>query len=125
MEIAKAAENFMPQCFMQVNEVCKKLADAECKYVYTTSKSSLEMLSLLLVLLKKKRQETNSSIKVKQLEDKILIRLAEVQGDITEDRALIEELELSKKLGDEMSLSCRKVRLLLKKLKSLLSYTDL
>merc|ERR1719487_578747 len=31
------------------------------------------------------------------------MRLAEAQGDITEDRALIEELELSKKLSDEIA----------------------
>jgi dynein heavy chain len=42
-------------------------------------------------------------IRVQQLEDGILQRLSEAQGDITEDRALIEELELSKKISDEIS----------------------
>jgi dynein heavy chain len=42
-------------------------------------------------------------IKVKQLEDNILVRLSSAQGDITEDRALIEELEMSKKISDEIA----------------------
>ena len=49
-------------------------------------------------------QQNLFTIRVKQLEDKILERLADAQGDITEDRALIEELELSKKLSDEIAL---------------------
>lgn len=49
-------------------------------------------------------QQNLFTIRVKQLEDNILIRLAEAQGDITEDRALIEELELSKKLSDEIAI---------------------
>lgn len=48
-------------------------------------------------------QQNLFTIRVKQLEDNILMRLAEAQGDITEDRALIEELELSKKLSDEIA----------------------
>jgi dynein heavy chain len=47
-------------------------------------------------------QQNLFTIKVKQLEDGILRRLADAQGDITEDRALIEELELSKKISDEI-----------------------
>jgi dynein heavy chain len=47
-------------------------------------------------------QQNLFTIKVKQLEDNILRRLADAQGDITEDRALIEELELSKKISDEI-----------------------
>lgn len=47
-------------------------------------------------------QQNLFTIKVKQLEDGILKRLADAQGDITEDRALIEELELSKKISDEI-----------------------
>jgi dynein heavy chain len=43
-------------------------------------------------------------IKVKELENGILRRLAEAKGDITEDRALIEELELSKKISDEIAI---------------------
>jgi dynein heavy chain, axonemal len=48
-------------------------------------------------------QQNLFTIKVKQLEDQILLRLAESQGDITENRALIEELELSKKISDEIA----------------------
>ena len=47
-------------------------------------------------------QQNLFTIKVKELEDNILRRLAEASGDITEDRALIEELELSKKISDEI-----------------------
>jgi dynein heavy chain len=47
-------------------------------------------------------QQNLFTIKVKQLEDGILKRLAESDGDITEDRALIEELELSKRISDEI-----------------------
>lgn len=48
-------------------------------------------------------QQNLFTIRVKQLEDNILKRLAEAQGDITEDRALIEELELSKKISHEIA----------------------
>ena len=47
-------------------------------------------------------QQNLFKIRVQQLEDNILMRLAEAKGDITEDRALIEELELSKKISDEI-----------------------
>eukprot|EP00981_Chlorochromonas_danica_P012313 scaffold4815_cov184-Ochromonas_danica.AAC.1 len=49
-------------------------------------------------------QQNLFTIKVKQLEDQILLRLADAQGDITENRALIEELELSKKISDEIAI---------------------
>lgn len=49
-------------------------------------------------------QQNLFTIKVKQLEDQILLRLADAQGDITENRELIEELELSKKISDEIAL---------------------
>lgn len=48
-------------------------------------------------------QQNLFTIKVKQLEDQILLRLADAQGDITENRELIEELELSKKISDEIA----------------------
>ena len=35
------------------------------------------------------------------------MRLAEAKGDITEDRALIEELELSKKISDEIAIKLK------------------
>ena len=49
-------------------------------------------------------QQNLFTIKVKELEDQILLRLADAQGDITENRALIEELELSKKISDEIAI---------------------
>jgi dynein heavy chain len=49
-------------------------------------------------------QQNLFTIRVKQLEDGILHRLAEAQGDITEDRELIEELELSKKISDDIAI---------------------
>jgi len=49
-------------------------------------------------------QQNLFTIRVQQLEDGILKKLAEAQGDITEDRALIEELELSKKISNEITI---------------------
>jgi len=49
-------------------------------------------------------QQNLFTIRVKQLEDNILMRLADAKGDITEDRGLIEELELSKKISDEIAI---------------------
>jgi dynein heavy chain len=49
-------------------------------------------------------QQNLFTIKVKELEDQILARLADAQGDITENRQLIEELELSKKISDEIAI---------------------
>lgn len=56
-------------------------------------------------------QQNLFTIKVKQLEDNILARLAEAKGDITEDRALIEELELSKKISDEIAIKLEESRI--------------
>ena len=56
-------------------------------------------------------QQNLFTIKVKELEDNILRRLAEAQGDITEDRALIEELELSKKISDEIVIKLEESRI--------------
>ena len=49
-------------------------------------------------------QQNLFTIRVKQLEDNILMRLADAKGDITEDRALIEELELSKAISDAIAI---------------------
>lgn len=56
-------------------------------------------------------QQNLFTIKVKQLEDGILKRLADAQGDITEDRNLIEELELSKKISDEIAVKLEESRI--------------
>ncbi len=56
-------------------------------------------------------QQNLFTIKVKQLEDNILVRLADAQGDITEDRALIEELEMSKRISDEIVIKLEESRI--------------
>lgn len=49
-------------------------------------------------------QQNDFKIKLKQLEDDLLFRLANVQGDILENIELIENLEYSKKLSGEISI---------------------
>lgn len=52
-------------------------------------------------------------IRIRELEDDILLRLTESSGDVTEDRALVEGLEESKKLskGITQKLAEMKVRI--------------
>lgn len=47
-------------------------------------------------------QNTEFTIKLKQLEDDLLYKLSAAEGDITEDVALIESLEESKKVATEI-----------------------
>jgi hypothetical protein len=47
---------------------------------------------------------------VKELEDNILFKLATAQGDITEDVELIEGLESTKKIANEISIKQVRVR---------------
>jgi dynein heavy chain len=61
-EVLKAIENFMPLAFVAVNNVCKKFASKEGKFVYTTPKSYLEMVKLYGNLLYQKRAETDKKI---------------------------------------------------------------
>ncbi len=51
-------------------------------------------------------------MRIRELEDDILLRLTESSGDVTEDRALVEGLEESKKLskGITQKLAEMKVR---------------
>ena len=49
------------------------------------------------------QQQNQCMIKIKELEDEILGRLAAAQGDITEDRELIEGLENAKKLSNDIN----------------------
>lgn len=49
-------------------------------------------------------QQNLFTIHVKRLETNILKQLAEASGDISENRSLIEELELSKKLSNEIAI---------------------
>lgn len=61
-------------------------------------------------------QQNLFTIKVKQLEDNILMQLADSSGDITENRGLIEELELSKKLSNEIIVKLEDSRITSEKL---------
>jgi hypothetical protein len=48
-------------------------------------------------------QNTEFTIKLKQLEDELLFKLSMAEGDITEDVALIESLEESKRIATDIS----------------------
>ena len=48
-------------------------------------------------------QNTEFTIKLKQLEDDLLYKLSAAEGDITEDVALIESLEESKRVANEIN----------------------
>ncbi len=80
---------------------------------FTVTMSGLEDQLLNLVVEKERpdlatlsadlvRKLNGFTIKMKQLEDNILHKLATAQGDITEDVALIEGLEEAKKIGDDI-----------------------
>lgn len=48
-------------------------------------------------------QNTEFTIKLKELEDGLLLKLSTAEGDITEDVALIESLEDAKRVSTEIS----------------------
>lgn len=48
------------------------------------------------------QQQNQFKIKLKELEDELLYKLANAQGDILEDIALIENLEYSKKISKDI-----------------------
>ncbi|CAN0273125.1 unnamed protein product, partial [Hapterophycus canaliculatus] len=58
------------------------------------------------------QQQNQFKIRIRELEDDILLRLTESSGDVTEDRALVEGLEESKELsrGITQKLAEMKVR---------------
>ena len=58
----------------------------------------LEELKTQLII-----QNTEFTIKLKQLEDDLLYKLSTAEGDITEDVALIESLEESKRVATEIN----------------------
>ena len=88
---------------------------AECTLVnFTVTEAGLEDQLLALVVKKERPDlaeeraqlvEQNNKFKVKQkeLEDTILKKLAEAEGDITEDVELIEGLEESKRVSNEIA----------------------
>ena len=81
---------------------------------FTVTYSGLEDQMLSLVVRKERldlallsedliKQQNDFTIKVKELEDNILSKLATAQGDITEDVELIESLETTKKIANEIA----------------------
>jgi dynein heavy chain len=80
---------------------------------FTVTPKGLEDQLLSLVVRKERADLANKQaaliqqrnvfkVRVQELEDDILMRLSSAQGDITEDRALIEGLERAKSLSDEI-----------------------
>ena len=61
-----------------------------------------ERLDLALLSEDLVKQQNDFTIKMKELEDNILYKLATAQGDITEDVELIEGLETTKKIATEI-----------------------
>ena len=74
------------------------LGDQMLALVVRKERPDLAQLSEDLV-----KQQNDFTIKVKELEDNILSKLATAQGDITEDVELIEGLEYTKKMANEIS----------------------
>ena len=62
-----------------------------------------ERLDLALLSEDLVKQQNDFTIKIKELEDNILYKLAVAQGDITEDVDLIEGLESTKKIANEIA----------------------
>lgn len=63
-----------------------------------------ERLDLALLSEDLVKQQNDFTIKMKELEDNILYKLAVAQGDITEDVELIEGLESTKKIANEIGI---------------------
>jgi dynein heavy chain len=66
--------------------------------VVNKERPDLEELKTQLII-----QNTEFTIKLKQLEDDLLYKLSTAEGDITEDVALIESLEESKRVATEIN----------------------
>ena len=82
---------------------------------FTVTSAGLEDQLLALVVRKERldlallsedlvKQQNDFTIKIKELEDNILYKLAVAQGDITEDVELIEGLESTKKIANEIAI---------------------
>ena len=81
---------------------------------FTVTEAGLEEQLLALTVSKERpdlakqkseliKQQNAFKIKIKELEDGILKRLAEAEGDITEDRELIEGLEKTKRIATDIA----------------------
>jgi hypothetical protein len=88
---------------------------------FTVTEAGLEDQLLALVVNKERPdleetktqlivQNTEFTIKLKQLEDELLFKLSNAEGDITEDVALIESLEESKRVATEINEKVRGVQ---------------
>ena len=77
----------------------KGLEDQLLSLVVRKERLDLALLSEDLV-----KQQNDFTIKVKELEDNILYKLATAQGDITEDVELIEGLENTKRIANEIAI---------------------
>jgi dynein heavy chain, axonemal len=55
-------------------------------------------------------QNTEFTIRLKQLEDDLLLRLSSAEGDLTEDVELIESLEESKRVADDITVKVAEAR---------------
>lgn len=87
---------------------------AECTLInFTVTSAGLEDQLLALVVRKERldlallsedlvKQQNEFTIKMKELEDNILFKLATAEGDITEDVALIEGLEETKRISNDI-----------------------
>lgn len=85
-----------------------------CLINFTVTEAGLEDQLLALTVTKERpdlaslkadlvKQQNQFKIQMKELEDGILKRLAEAQGDITEDRELIESLENTKRIATDIN----------------------
>lgn len=85
-----------------------------CLVNFTVTEAGLEEQLLAITVQKERpdlaaekvnliKQSNEFKIKIKELEDGILKRLAEAEGDITEDRALIESLENTKRIAADIN----------------------
>jgi dynein heavy chain len=85
-----------------------------CLVNFTVTEAGLEEQLLAMTVQKERpdlaktktqliKQQNEFKIKIKELEDGILKRLAEAEGDITEDRNLIEGLEETKRIATDIN----------------------
>lgn len=78
------------------------LEDQLLALVVNKERPDLENTKIKLV-----NQNTEFTIRLKQLEDDLLSRLSTAEGDLTEDIELIESLEESKRVADDINIKAR------------------
>ena len=103
---------------------------------FTVTSAGLEDQLLSLVVRKERldlatlsedlvKQQNDFTIKMKELEDNILNKLATAQGDITEDVDLIEGLETTKKIANEIAIKQEAAKATQVSINTLVYYTVL